>query len=452
MADGITVVGAGLVGSLLSIYLARRGHDVAVLERRADMRRETISAGRSINLAISARGLHALAQVGLEAPALAHAVPMRGRMMHSLRGELSYQPYGKSDSECIHALSRGWLNMALLDAAEATGRVRVEFRRRLSAIDLDGGRIEVRDEATGESAWRDAPRVIGTDGYASAIRSAMVERGLAEVSQVAEAHGYKELVIPADVARAAGMERNALHIWPRGAYMLIALPNLDGSWTCTLFLPWEGERSFGAIADEAALLAFFGAEFPDAVPLMPTLVRDYFENPTGQMVTVKTSRWNAAGRALLLGDAAHAIVPFFGQGMNCGFEDCVELDAMLGTGASWDDAFERLGRERKPNSDAIADMAVENFVEMRDRVADPAFLLEKAVERALQRQFPDVFVSRYAYVSFTRAPYRFAWDVGRVQSGILAELCRGLTSADAVDLELARALIDARLRPLVAAR
>jgi kynurenine 3-monooxygenase len=445
----VTVVGAGLVGSLLAMYLARRGFQVDVLERRPDMRREAIGAGRSINLAISTRGLHALRQVGLEEEALRHAIPMRGRMIHPLSGELAFQAYGKDESQHINSLSRAWLNKFLMSHAEATGRVRIEFKQRVQRADLETGVLEVVDEPSGAAREVRTPVVFGTDGASSAVRREMISRPGHTSAQEQLSHGYKELTIPAGPGGAFRMEKHALHIWPRGSYMLIALPNEDGSFTCTLFLPFQGPVSFESLGTPGQVLAFFEQQFPDALPLIPDLVHDFFHHPTGTMVTVKSAPWHVDGRALLLGDAAHAIVPFFGQGMNCGFEDCVVLDGCLGRHARWADAFEEFFRLRKPNADAIADMAVENFVEMRDKTADPRFLLEKAVEKALLNAFPGEFLSRYTLVSFSRVPYGLAYEVGALAGGIVAELSEGLTRAEDVDMDRARTLIRERLVPFV---
>jgi len=445
--DTVTVVGAGLVGSLLSVYLARRGYDVELLERRPDMRREAIGAGRSINLAISTRGLHALRQVGLEDGALAHAIPMRGRMIHPPQGALLYQAYGKDDSQHINAMSRGWLNAFLMTAAEATGKVRIRFKQRVTHVDLGSGALTVQDDATGQVRQEPGRVVFGADGSASAVRQTLEAQPGFSGTQEQLGHGYKELTIPAGPGGTSLMEKHALHIWPRGSFMLIALPNEDGSFTCTLFLPWQGPVSFASLDTPERLEAFFAAQFPDAKALIPDLVETFFSRPTGSMVTVKGAPWRASGQVLLLGDAAHAIVPFFGQGMNCGFEDCAVLDALLGQGLGWEQVFADFERLRKTNADAIADMAVENFIEMRDSTGDPRFQLRKAVEKVLLNAFPGEFISRYALVSFSRVPYRQAYDVGAIADGIVAELSEGLARAEDVDLERAAGLIRSRLAP-----
>ncbi len=445
------LAGAGLVGSLLALFLARRGKAVELFERRPDMRREQISAGRSINLAISVRGLHALAHVGLEQDALAHAIPMPGRMIHGLDGGLTFQAYGKDDSQCIHSISRGLLNRMLLDAAEQTGRVRLSFRRRVLA--LDPARRELTVEVDGGHTQHvEGAVVYGTDGAGSAVRRAVVEARGGTSTETLLDHGYKELTLPAAAEGGWRLERNALHIWPRGDFMLIALPNEDGSFTCTLFLAFEGSPSFATLEAPGAVRAFFREYFADIEPMLTDLEAQFAGNPTGSMVTVKCSAWHAGHTALLLGDAAHAIVPFFGQGMNCGFEDCVVLDELEAEGAARGEVFARFERLRRPNADAIADMAVENFVEMRASTADPRFRLEKAIEKRLLAELPGEFVSRYAMVTFSRTPYRVAYDAGRIASGIVSELAEGVASPAEVDLGRARALVAARLTPFLRER
>ncbi len=447
--DRYTLVGAGLVGSLLSLYLARRGADVRVLERRADMRKERIRAGRSINLAISVRGLHALGRVGLGEKALQHAIPMRGRAIHPADGPLVFQPYGKDDTQVIHAISRGWLNALLMSEAEATGRVRLDFHHRVTAMDVASGRLRVVNERDGHEEALHGSAVVGTDGASSIVRESVVAAAGGRSSEERLDHGYKELTLPAGPGGSFRLEKHALHIWPRRDFMLIALPNLDGSFTCTLFLRFSGSPSFETLKAPEDVRGFFATQFPDALALLPDLETQFFENPTGTMVTVKCWPWAAESRAVLLGDAAHAIVPFFGQGMNCGFEDCEVLDDVLGQTEDLGAAFAEFSRLRKPNADAIADMAVENFVEMRDSVADARFLLEKSIERRLLNAFPGEFLSRYALVTFSRAPYRLAYDIGRVAAGLVSELAAGVTTAESVDLAAAKQLVHARLQPLV---
>ena len=447
--ERFTLVGSGLVGSLLALYLARRGAAVRVLERRPDLRKERIRAGRSINLAISVRGLHALSQVGLAERALEHAIPMRGRVIHPVEGNLAFQPYGKDDSQCIHSISRGWLNGMLMSEAEATGKVRLSFHHRVAAVDVGSGRLSVVNENTQSLEYLSGAAIVGTDGASSVVREAVVEAEGGTNSEERLGHGYKELTLPAGESGRFALEKHALHIWPRRDFMLIALPNMDGSFTCTLFLRFEGNPSFETLKTPEAVRSFFTAHFADVVPLLPDLDSQFFDNPTGNMVTVKCWPWTAEARALVVGDAAHAIVPFFGQGMNCGFEDCVVLDEELGRTSNLGAAFGEFARRRKPNTDAIADMAVENFVEMRDSVADARFLLEKSIERRLLNALPGEFLSRYALVTFSLVPYRLAYDVGREASAVVRELANHVTSAEAVDLGEARKLVQARLAPLV---
>ena len=450
-SDRTVLAGAGLVGSLLALFLARRGKAVEVFERRPDLRRTQISAGRSINLAISVRGLHALAQVGLEEEALAHAIPMPGRMIHARDGSLAFQAYGKDDSQCIHSISRGLLNRMLLDAAEETGRVRLAFQRRVVGLDPERRALTVEIDG-GDTERVEGAVVYGTDGAGSAVRRSVVEARRGVSRETPLDHGYKELTLPATAEGRWRLERNALHIWPRGDFMLIALPNEDGSFTCTLFLAFEGSPSFATLEAPGAVRSFFQEHFADVEPMLPDLEAQFGGNPTGSMVTVKCSAWHAGDTAVLLGDAAHAIVPFFGQGMNCGFEDCVVLDALEAEGVPRGEVFSKFEALRKPNADAIADMAVENFVEMRASTADPRFLLEKAIEKLLLAELPGEFVSRYALVTFSRAPYRAAYDAGRIASGIVSELAEGVRSASEVDVARARTLVAVRLTPFLRER
>lgn len=440
MAD-IVIVGAGPVGSLLALTLARRGLEVDLYERRPDMRRVEVGAGRSINLAVSTRGLYALHEVGLDEDVLGEAVPMRGRMTHGLDGKLALFPYGRGPHEHINSMSRGGLNKILMTRAEESGCVRIHFEQRLVDYRF-GERLAIfRDEATGAELRVDAPVIVGADGSASALRSALEAQTGAQVAQEILSSGYKELTMPASPAGGFAMHRDALHIWPRGSFMLIALPNLDGSFTCTLFLAFEGSPSFAELKSEADAQAFFERYFPDAVPLVPGLAAQFMAAPLGRMVTVKARPWSADG-ALLLGDAAHAIVPFFGQGMNAGFEDVTLLASGL-TG-DWTRDFSRFAEARKPDTDAIADLAVENFVEMRDKVADPEFLELRRIEHDLQERMPGRYLTRYQLVTFTRVPYRIAMQAGRVQQEILSGLLRG-----DYDLLRAESLVEERLTPLI---
>ncbi len=446
--ETVTLIGAGLTGPLLAVELERRGFAVRVYERRPDMRRVHIRAGRSINLALSARGIHALKQAGLWDEMRKIIVPMRGRMMHSVSGELTFQPYGRDETEVINSISRADLNVALLNAAEAEG-VEIEFGQRCTGMNFETGEVHLRDEQSGEERNVGTEAVIGCDGSASAIRSDMRKFKGVHFSQEYLDYGYKELTIPAGAEGKHVLEKHALHIWPRGNFMLIALPNVDGTFACILFLPFEGPDSFAQLTSDSEVREFFASRFPDVMGLMPNLTDNFSENPTGSMVTIKGYPWHIDGNALLLGDAAHAIVPFFGQGINCGFEDCTVLLQLLNRyGADWARVFAEFERERKVNTDAIADLAVENFVEMRDRVADPRFLLRKKVELALENKFPQLFVPKYSMVTFHRIPYATAMKRGQIQDRMLIELCDPIESVEQLDGSEAEKLIRSQLTPL----
>jgi kynurenine 3-monooxygenase len=447
-AQKITLVGAGLNGPLLGLELVKRGFEVEIYERRPDMRRVRISAGRSINLALSTRGIHALEQAGLWQNMQGIIIPMRGRMMHSVSSGLTFQPYGKNESEVINSISRAELGIALMNEAEARG-VKIHFQQRCTGMDLKTGKLGLRDEESRVARAVDAEVVIGCDGSASAIRSDMLHRSRFNFSQEYLNYGYKELTIPAGPGGRHALETHALHIWPRGSYMLIALPNIDGTFACILFLPFEGPDSFEQHGTSTSVLEFFRTRFPDAVALMPDLADNFFANPTGSMVTIKCSPWHVEGRVLLLGDAAHAIVPFFGQGINCGFEDCTVLLELLDRyGADWEKIFHEFEQLRKANTDAIADLAIENFVEMRDRVADPRFLLRKKVELALGKRYPQRFVPKYSMVTFHRIPYATALKRGQIQDRILDKLCDDIGGVDELDWSRADSLMGSDLTTL----
>jgi len=421
-SERVAVVGAGLAGCLLATLLARRGLTVDVYERRDDPRRAGAERGRSINLAISARGLDALGRVGLDERTLDDALPMRGRTLHSPTGALAYQSYSADGTRAINSISRAGLNHALLDRAEETPGVRLHFSRRLVGVDAETGELTFDD---GDTARADV--VLGADGAYSAVRRS-IQHGM-DLHQDFLPHGYKELTIPARDGRFA-LDPGSLHIWPRGASMMIALPNTDRSFTCTLF--WD-KAEFAALDTPERVLAAFRERYPDAVPLMPTLAADYLANPVGSLVTVRCEPW-VRGRVALVGDAAHAIVPFFGQGANCAFEDCVELDRSLtAAGGDWPTALARYQEQRKPNADAIADMALANFVEMSEKVASPVFRGQTKLRHALERALGGRYVSRYELVSFTTIPYaeidgrirRQDRTVGAVAAGMLAAVGAG---------------------------
>ncbi|HNR15980.1 MAG TPA: NAD(P)/FAD-dependent oxidoreductase [Chitinophagaceae bacterium] len=400
MKKNITIIGAGLVGSLLSIYLSKRGLQVKVFERRGDMRKEKMSAGRSINLALSDRGLLALERVGLADEIKKISIPMHGRYIHNIDGSTAFQPYGK-EGQYINSVSRGTLNMKLMDLAEQHG-VEIFFNHKCNTIDWKTNTVTFENPG-GELISHHSELILGSDGAFSAARlQHQLQHDKFNYQQFYIDCGYKELTIPPTSAGDFAMEVNALHIWPRKDYMLIALPNLDKTFTCTLFFPFEGEASFEKLTNEEKVKEFFEKTFPDAVPLMPDYINDFFTNPTSSLVTVKCFPWIREDKFALIGDAAHAIVPFFGQGMNCGFEDCRILDELIGQyDDDWKKILEKYQALRKPDGDAIADLAINNFTEMRDRTADPRFLLQKKIEARLHEKYPDKWIPAYSQVTFS---------------------------------------------------
>lgn len=414
------IVGGGLGGALLACYLGRAGYAVDVYELRGDMRVAGYSGGRSINLAISHRGLAALERVGLRDEILSLAVPMRGRVIHSPTGEISFQPYGKDDSQCIHSVSRGGLNIALLKAASRHANVRMHFHQKCTGVDVTTGAVSFNHTETNEKTVVEDGIVLSADGAFSTVRRSMQKMDRFDFSQEYLAHGYKELFLPASPDGGFCMEPNALHIWPRRSYMMIALPNGDGSYTCTCFWPIEGSPSFTALQTEADVDRFFRQHFPDAVPLMPTLTHDYFANPVGTLVTVRCQPWHMEDRILLLGDAAHAIVPFYGQGANAAFEDVLVLDECLALHQpDWKTAFARFFELRKRHTDVLADLAIKNFIEMRDHTGSRRFRYKKKAEKWLQRLLPTWYVPLYTMVSFTRIPYAEAVERARKQRNVV---------------------------------
>lgn len=446
--EKITLIGAGLNGPLLAILLRQRGFAVEIFERRPDMRQVRVNAGRSINLALSARGIYALQRAGLWERMRSIMIPMKGRMMHSPAGELTFQAYGQNETEVINSISRAELNIALINAAEEQGST-IHFNQRCTGYDLTTGDVRLRDEQTHKENSRPTEILIACDGSASAIRTAMLKTNRFDFSQQHLGHGYKELTIPAGTHGKHLLETNALHIWPRGNLMLIALPNLDGTFASILFLPFEGADSFASLNTPQQVLDFFQSRFADAARLMPQLTENYLANPTGSMVTIKCSPWHVSGKALLLGDAAHAIVPFFGQGINCGFEDCTTLVDIIDRHIpDWPLIFSEFERMRKANTDAIADMALENFIEMRDRVSDSRFLFRKKVELALQEKYPALFVPKYSMVTFHRIPYLVALARGTVQDRLLTELCSSTERMEDFDWKKADHLVRRDLTPL----
>ncbi len=422
----ITIVGAGPVGTLLALLLARAGRNVQIFERRADPRRATTESGRSINLALAARGLVALEQAGVLATLRREMVTMRGRQVHEPGGNSALMNYGLHPNEVIHAISRSRLNAALVEVAAHTQGISLRFEQRCLDVDPVASTLQWRDEQSGQVHTEHAPLVIGADGAGSAVRAALLARGALQEREAPLDHDYKELVIPATASGGYALERNALHIWPRGGYMLIALPNPDGSFTATLFLPVRGAApSFETLAAPGAARAFFTREFPDALALLPDFDAQYEQNPQGKLATLYCWPWHQRG-TLLIGDAAHAIVPFHGQGLNCGFEDCALLAQLLASGEDPLRCWARFERERRPNTDAIAAMALENYEEMRSRVLAPDFARRKQLAADLERRFPGRFIARYSMVMFhPEIPYAEAQRRGALQEAVLDALLAG---------------------------
>ncbi len=420
-AKNVTLVGAGLVGSLLSTYLTKHGYKVTAYERRPDMRKETISAGRSINLALSDRGWRGLAGAGLVDEVKKVALPMSGRMIHSIDGKTNYQPYAK-EGQAIYSVSRGGLNCVLMDQAEQNGTV-IHYNERCINVDLETNTAIFENVLTGEKKSVTSDLIISSDGAYSAGRLNLMLTDRYNYSQHYLEHGYKELLIPAGGNGSHVIEKNVLHIWPRGGYMLIALPNMDGSFTCTLFFPFKGNPSFEMLDSKEKMIAFFNEVFPDAVPLMPTLEQDFFGNPTGSLMTVQCFPWTWKNKMMMIGDAAHAIVPFYGQGMNCGFEDCVELNELINKhNHDWEKIMPAYQEQRKPNSDAIAELALANFIEMRDLVGHPDFLLRKKIEAAFSEKHPDKWIPLYTMVTFSDLPYSVALSEGKKHDAIMDKI------------------------------
>ncbi|WP_282266105.1 NAD(P)/FAD-dependent oxidoreductase [Stenotrophomonas sp. PS02298] len=444
----LTLIGAGLAGSLLAILLSRQGWKITIYERRGDPRIADYESGRSINLALAERGRNALRQAGVEDEVMAKAVMMRGRMVHPREGTPDLQRYGRDDSEVIWSVHRKDLNTTLLQLAEEAGAT-VHFHRRLHTVDFDAGYarfIDDRDDQPHDIHFNTP--LIGADGAGSALRAAMNRKlPLGERIEFLD-HSYKELEIPPAADGSFQIEANALHIWPRGNYMCIALPNDEGTFTVTLFLPNEGEPSFATVRNGAEAEALFQRDFADALPLIPDLRADWEQHPPGLLGTLYLERWHQRGKAVLIGDAAHAMVPFHGQGMNCAFEDCVVLARCLAEHPGTEEAFAAFEAERKPNAAAIQQMALDNYLEMRDRVADPSYLLQRELEQALQSRWPTRFVPHYTMVTFLHTPYAVALERTRLQQTILADATVGHDSLDNIDWAALEQVVHDRLSVL----
>jgi len=441
----LTLIGAGLAGSLLAILLSRQGWKITIYERRGDPRIADYESGRSINLALAERGRNALRQAGVEDEVMAKAVMMRGRMVHPREGAADLQRYGRDDSEVIWSVHRKDLNTTLLELAEQAG-AKIHFHRRLHTVDFDAGYarfIDDRDDQPHDIHFNTP--LIGADGAGSALRAAMNRKApLGERTEFLD-HSYKELEIPPAADGSFQIEANALHIWPRGNYMCIALPNDEGTFTVTLFLPNEGVPSFATVRNGAEAEALFQRDFADALPLIPDLRADWDQHPPGLLGTLYLDRWHQRGKAVLIGDAAHAMVPFHGQGMNCAFEDCVVLARCLAEHTDTAQAFAAFEAERKPNAAAIQQMALDNYLEMRDRVADPAYLLQRELEQALQARWPTRFVPHYTMVTFLHTPYALALERTRLQQTILAEATAGHSTLQHIDWAALEQTVHAQL-------
>lgn len=427
------------MGSLMATYLGKKGYKVDVFERRPDMRRADIPAGRSINLAMSDRGWRALAQVGAEETIRELAIPMHGRLMHSEQGETNFMPYGK-EGQYINSVSRGELNMRLLTMAEETGNINVQFNMRCTDVKLKEGTLSFKNEETGDSVTKTYDKIFGTDGAFSAIRNAMMRTDRFNYSQFYISSGYKELTMPPVPGKKWAIDNGALHIWPRKNFMLIALPNLDGSFTCTLFNPYEGETGFDSIKSHDDVTKFFETYFKDALPHMPTLLEDWDNNATSSLVTVRCEPWNYGDNFLILGDASHAIVPFYGQGMISGFEDVRLFNEMLEQEGTWDGLFAKYSKMRKPDADGISQLALDNYVEMRDLVADPHFIKKRKISSRIHDLYPEKWMPLYSMVTFSHIPYGQAYQKGQEQNDILEKLVASGISETSSDDELKKAL------------
>ena len=440
----VTIVGAGPAGTVLAVYLGRRGYPVTVYESRPDLRRVDIDAGKSINLALATRGIAVLDELELMDEVEPLLIPMRGRMIHDTDGDQSLQPYGSRPDEVIHSVGRNELNAVLLSAAEAAGDVEVIFNQRCVGGDLTEGRLRMHDALTDTEYDIDVAVVFGADGIGSQVRDLIQEHNPGDEVIEPLGHGYKELTLPAGADGKHLLDPNALHIWPRGGYMLIALADSAGTFTCTLFAPNEGGPAGLDGLDSAERVAeFFAASFPDFVPLIPDLAEQWLENPQGRLATLRCTGWHLDGTAVVVGDAAHAIVPFHGQGMNAAMESCKVLMACIDEyPADWDEAFATFERVRRPDTDAIADMALENYVEMRDSVNDDAYKLRRELALELERRWPHEFTPRYAMVMFHTLPYAEAQRRAIEQAHVLDELLTGAASLDDVDFTRAQELVE----------
>ncbi|HRP53082.1 MAG TPA: NAD(P)/FAD-dependent oxidoreductase [Fluviicola sp.] len=418
----IAIVGAGLVGSLQAILMAQKNYKVSVFERRPDLRKAKVISGKSINLALSNRGWKALEIAGIADDIREIAIPMYQRCMHALDGSLTYQPYGVN-GEAIYSVSRGGLNQKLMNLADNYPNISYHFNQKCTDLKLDSNTLVFHDEQTQKTSEFQADKIFATDGAFSAVRLSMQKHMLFDFSQKYLTHGYKELVIPANEDGSHKLDKNCLHIWPRGEFMMIALANLDGSFTCTLFFPLKGEVSFESLKTRGEVSDFFQKTFPDAIPMMPTLLDDYFTNVTNSLIMVRCEPWNYKENVVLMGDAAHAMVPFYGQGMNCGFEDCTVFDEMYKQASGdWTNLLDEFSKKRVPDGNAIIDLALDNYIEMRDKTADPEFLLQKKIENKFSKLHPDKWLPLYSQVTFSNIRYSEAYKNGKKQDLLMKEI------------------------------
>jgi kynurenine 3-monooxygenase len=423
------LIGSGLAGGLLAAYLGRRGYEVDLYERRSDPREGNMVGGRSINLALSTRGIHALEQIGIADEVLKHAIPMRGRMIHEKSGDLHFAPYDVDPNKHINSIGRAALNTTVIEAAQRYPNVHVKFNHKCTDVDIESPTAHLLNSSTSQQLNASGDAIIGVDGAFSAVRQSMqLKIDNFEYDESYLAHGYKELTIPPGPDGSWRMEKNALHIWPRKSFMMIALPNPDGSFTCTLFWEFEGPRSFATTKTDDDVRRFFEDEFPDAVSLMPNLLEDFKNNPTGSLVTIRCAPWFYKDKVALVGDAAHAVVPFYGQGMNAAFEDCVVLDECLAEfPRDRQRAFTEYFERRKENADALADLALENFIEMRDKTASRVFRAKKKLDHFLEATLPGIYLPLYTMVTFTRISYAHAARRARIQDAIVYGSIAALT-------------------------
>lgn len=440
MKKKITIIGAGLAGSLLAVILAKRGYKVDIFEKRPDMRKETISAGRSINLALSNRGIKALKLADIDEFILSQVVPMKGRLIHSLEGNKKLQSYSGRENEYINSISRGGLNVALMNKAEEYPNINFYFNQKIISINYEKMKFKVKNEKTKEIQELVFNHLIGTDGAGSKVRLSFQTGGIHRFNYMQEYldHGYKELEIPRSPENDFQIESDALHIWPRHDFMMIALPNLDKSFTVTLFNKFDGENGFDNLDSDTKVLNFFNKYFSDALKYMPNLIDDWHNNPTSSLATVKCFPWSISNKSLLMGDAAHAVVPFYGQGMNASFEDCkvfAEILDSYGDEVDWEELFLKFQNERKQNTDAIADLAIQNYKEMRSDVANPIFQIKRQVEMELENRYSD-FSSKYSLVTFNDdTPYSLAKKLGELQDEYLMKVCSNIGSAEELNFE-----------------